>query len=401
MITAPLRIAIVNLSGHPAVSWVRGLGDIAAPIGQELARMGDTVRFITTSPTEHLDLDGVQIRTLDSRAPFGSGRLRLLRNLALAYIDILRNRPFDAIYTPEIYPAALFAALTQIPVVFTPVNHSESLRRALREAGLPPTVHLRVRQMLRLRAERFTARRCSLIHAQSEDIFRAWRGMGMKSDRSITLPYGSDAGEAVGKVEARERLGIPMREQTVLYAARFSPEKNPLSAVRAVARLTGDFPDIRLRMVGDGRLQSEIEREAQSSGVPLHIHGRRPLEELGYWYAAADVFLLPSTWDLLPRVTIAAMAAGTPVVVSDTTGMAEHVRHGETGMLCDPRDVASIASAVRSLLADPAKAHSIGQAGLEYARGVFSWHRFVKELRAALVEVLGQRTDSPPSHPLR
>ena len=62
-------------------------------------------------------------------------------------------------------------------------------------------------------------------------------------------------------------------------------------------------------------------------------------------------------------VLLEAMACRRPVVMTETPGLSEYIRHGETGILVPPGDAEALASAVEALLADPQRAAEIGAAG--------------------------------------
>jgi glycosyltransferase involved in cell wall biosynthesis len=84
------------------------------------------------------------------------------------------------------------------------------------------------------------------------------------------------------------------------------------------------------------------------------------------------------------------MASARPVVASDDGGPREIVVHGETGLLVPPGDVAALASAMESLLADPALAQRLGAAGRARARERFGIDRTVTRLQEIWTE-LGSR----------
>jgi glycosyltransferase involved in cell wall biosynthesis len=69
-------------------------------------------------------------------------------------------------------------------------------------------------------------------------------------------------------------------------------------------------------------------------------------------YADADLFVLPTRADNLPNTVLESLACGTPVVSFDVGGVGDAVRHLGTGWLAPPEDVESLATGIRTLLAD-------------------------------------------------
>ena len=90
--------------------------------------------------------------------------------------------------------------------------------------------------------------------------------------------------------------------------------------------------------------------------------GRRSQEALPYYYASADVVVMPSLYESFGMVALEAMACGTPVVASDVGGLSYIVRNGETGYLVPEGDPRALADCLGQLLHDPAAARPSGPA---------------------------------------
>jgi UDP-glucose:(heptosyl)LPS alpha-1,3-glucosyltransferase len=85
--------------------------------------------------------------------------------------------------------------------------------------------------------------------------------------------------------------------------------------------------------------------------MSARVHFTGPSGGVAPFYAAADVFALPTQYEAWGLVIVEALACGLPVVTSRLAGAAVAVREGETGrLLDDPRDSGEIAAALRSLL---------------------------------------------------
>ncbi|MFN8629426.1 MAG: glycosyltransferase family 4 protein [Chloroflexota bacterium] len=120
-------------------------------------------------------------------------------------------------------------------------------------------------------------------------------------------------------------------------------------------------PEAELVLMGYGVLEPELRAAAAdpASGGRVHVMAAVPPQDLHAWVASADVAAMaiqalhaeppPTT----PNKLFEAMAAAVPVVSADLPGMATIVREVDFGRLCDPADPASIAEAIRSLLAAP------------------------------------------------
>ena len=111
-------------------------------------------------------------------------------------------------------------------------------------------------------------------------------------------------------------------------------------------------------------------------------------------FAAADLFVLPTTWDCMPLAILEAMAAGLPVIAARVGAIDEQVADGETGLLIPPRDAAALTDALAALLDDPARRTSLGAAGRRRAEACFD----ARKNYGALVELALQCAGAHPSH---
>ncbi len=148
---------------------------------------------------------------------------------------------------------------------------------------------------------------------------------------------------------ARAALGLPATGRLVLGVGRLVASKGFVVAATAVRTLG----DARLVLVGDGP-----ERAAIAATDPRTVFlGARAPADVAVAMQAADVLVLPSEREGWPNVVTEALAAGLPVVASRVGGIPEIVGASPPpwlGALCAPRDAASLAAALRGVLASPA-----------------------------------------------
>ena len=153
-------------------------------------------------------------------------------------------------------------------------------------------------------------------------------------------------------------------------------------AIEALARI----PEATLILVGDGPDRARLERRAARPDVAGRVRflGARAHAELPALLAAADVAVQPSASEGLANVWVEALACGTPIVTCAVGGAGDVVDRAEAGRLV-PRDAASIAAAVRELLADPPPPREVRKAAEK-----FSWASNAEELEAHLRKVSGR-----------
>lgn len=174
--------------------------------------------------------------------------------------------------------------------------------------------------------------------------------------------------------ETRARLGLAPETPLLLCVGRLGPEKRLdllLQAVSLLQRreLPAPLSDFRLALVGDGQCRADLESLAAELEVQERVLflGAQPHTTIGDWYAAGDLFALPSPAETQGLVLIEAMVAGLPCVTVDYGGPREIVVPGETGYRV-PFEAETFARALESLMRDPEARRRMGEKGRLRAR---------------------------------
>ena len=157
-------------------------------------------------------------------------------------------------------------------------------------------------------------------------------------------------------VDWRRLLGIGEAEPkppVVLMLAAFEPRKRHAEFIRAFEAVLSAVPSARLVLAGGGDPHHpSIEAAVAQSTRPENIRRLGFHANPGGLIALADIGVLCSTNEGLPRVVIQYLAGGLPVVVSDMPGIAEAVAHDRNGLITDANDLSGSANAIASLLLD-------------------------------------------------
>ncbi len=165
-----------------------------------------------------------------------------------------------------------------------------------------------------------------------------------------------------GRSETRAKLGLSESDTAVIHVARLDPLKDHISAVRAFGLLKSN-PEIRLLIVGEGQEKANIENEIRNLGVEKQVEMLGLRSDIPELLNASDVCLLTSRSEGIPLTLAEAMATELPVVATNVGGVSEIVLDGETGLLCDARDVESLASHISHLCSSAAQRTDFGKAG--------------------------------------
>ena len=198
------------------------------------------------------------------------------------------------------------------------------------------------------------------------------------------IPNGVDVGR-FATAEPRSDL-LPGRR--LLFVGRLDERKGFAVAVDAFASIAARHPDTVLVVVGDGPARSAVDRLAPEVRDRVCMLGSIPNADIPPVHAACDLYMGPATGgESFGIVLVEAMAAGLPVVATDTPGYDEVIRDGVDGILVPPRDAAALAEGASSILDDPRLAERLRRAGRERAAG-FDWGVIAERIEAIYTEAV-------------
>ncbi|MFF7263958.1 glycogen synthase [Streptomyces sp. NPDC008159] len=194
-----------------------------------------------------------------------------------------------------------------------------------------------------------------------------------------------------------DRVGLDRARPYVLFVGRITRQKGVPHLLRAVRAID---PDVQVVLCAGAPDTPEIDREFRDlfeelSRVREGLHWipqMLPRPEVIQLLTHAAVFVCPSVYEPLGIVNLEAMACGTAVVASRVGGIPEVVEDGVTGLLVSTEDdfEAQLARALDSVLADPATAARMGEAGRERAVREFGWDAVARRTVHLYEEVLKQ-----------
>ncbi|PCR89142.1 glycosyltransferase family 4 protein [Natrinema ejinorense] len=179
-------------------------------------------------------------------------------------------------------------------------------------------------------------------------------------------------------------------EPVVLFVGRLVESKGVFDLLEAVAGLDRS---VELHLIGSG-VEDRIRERCRKLGLAESVvfWGEVDHRDLPRYYAAADVFCLPSHAETFGMANIEAMACGLPVVTADLEGIRTYVDDGTSGFLVDVGDTESIATALERLLSDPQRRAEVGMHAREAIRP-FSWRAQATRLEAFCADVVDDRSD--------
>jgi phosphatidylinositol alpha-1,6-mannosyltransferase len=192
------------------------------------------------------------------------------------------------------------------------------------------------------------------------------------------------------RVRARHGLGD---RPVVVCVSRMVPRKGQDVLVRALPLVQAHVPDAALLLVGGGPHRRAVERLVARLGLErdVVVAGRVPWGETPAYYAAGDVFCMPTRSRLggleveaLGICYLEAAATGLPVVAGDSGGAPDAVLDGENGFVVDGRSVAGVAERLVQLLSDRELAARFGARGREWVSQSWLWEHQAARLQQLL-----------------
>lgn len=132
-------------------------------------------------------------------------------------------------------------------------------------------------------------------------------------------------------VVIRESWGVTDEQLAVLYVGRLAREKNLLVVIKTFEAIRAIRKNSKLIFVGDGPQKTKLEK----THPDFVFTGAKRGENLAEHYASADLFLFPSLTETYGNVTMEAMASGLPVIAYNYAAAAQHISHGENGLLAE------------------------------------------------------------------
>jgi glycosyltransferase involved in cell wall biosynthesis len=181
----------------------------------------------------------------------------------------------------------------------------------------------------------------------------------------------------------RAAAGIPADAKVILYLGRLSEKKSPEVLLQAFASLgdKGSATELRLIFAGpeDGDMKQKLLRMAGALGVSDRVQILGPVFDEKKWsaYRDADVFVLPSQNENFGNTAGEAVAAGTPVVVTEKCGIAPLL--ADVAGLVVKHDAAALAQAIARVLCEPGL-HARLRAGCKRVAAKLDWDEPAEEM---------------------
>jgi glycosyltransferase involved in cell wall biosynthesis len=232
-------------------------------------------------------------------------------------------------------------------------------------AGVPRLIHVEHNSRerytwSRLRQAQWLARRTEHIVGVSDGVKDQLLLCGFPEQRVLSIPNGIDLDRFVDADAVAPTQRLPQ----VVMCARFSSQKDHLTAIRAMALLRDRGVRGRLLLAGEGKARYRQQAQALVGelrlGDQVELLGR--VADVPGLLMRSRVGLLSTHYEGMPLALLEYMAAGCAVVASDVVGVREVLTRGQTGLLVPQNDASALADALAQTLTDDALTDRLARA---------------------------------------
>ncbi|TXK85271.1 1,4-alpha-glucan branching protein domain-containing protein [Paenibacillus sp. N3.4] len=382
--TDSLRILMLAWEYPPRV--IGGLARAVCDLSRQLAASGHSVHVITCHSSGCLSdelSEGVHIHRVDILQSMGElNFMDWVFQMNMAFTDKIlhlsaQGVSFDILHAHDwmvVYAAKESKKALQLPL-FATIHATEHGRN---QGNLQTAGQHRIHELeARLVANADQIIVCShfmqqevvhLFHAPSDKVICLPNGvMPFRNQQTSILHVNPLLSEALSDDESPNRI--------LAFFGRLVFEKGVhvlLSAMRLVLKLV---PEAKLVIGGTGPEFESLKRQAARFGDRVCFTGFLDESDKCLLLQRTELCVFPSLYEPFGLVALEAMASGTPLIVSDTGGLAEIVDHGRNGCTVPAGDVNALAAQIVALLHRPEEAAKLAAAALSKVQVSYNWRQ--------------------------
>jgi glycosyltransferase involved in cell wall biosynthesis len=371
-------------------------------LSKNLVEIGINVHVVTCdfpSAPAYEVIDGVEVHRIDSYknpAPdFATWVYLMNMNMQKEAAAIVKkiNKKVDLFHAHDWLVATAGIGLKHVfrkPLLVT--MHST-------EMGRRDGLHTQTEKMIHETEAWLTYEAWKIICCSDYMVSHVGYAFGLPEDKLVMIPNGvlSQTYQKIMKQcdkNIRARFALP-EEKIILYVGRLVYEKGVQILVNAAPKIL-EKVNAKFIIVGSGYMKEQLSNIVKSMNLEKKILFSGFVEEniLLKLQKCADVSVVPSLFEPFGIVALEAMAAGSPVVVSDTGGLSEIVDHDLNGVKVYPNNPDSLAWGVTKTLLDGKYRNYIRKNAYKKIREEYDWQKIALKTKQIYESVLGEYSKS-------
>lgn len=203
----------------------------------------------------------------------------------------------------------------------------------------------------------------------------------ISSDKIVVIHNGIDM-STIEKLSTNSSCLCVNENKYILNVATIEHIKAQDVLLKAFIEISEDFPDVSLVIIGRcGGAEQNLKQLIETYGLSqrVRLFGGLSHNQVLAFMERAVIFVLPSRFEAFGIVILEAGAFGVPVIASNVGGIREILTQNETGRLCEPEDIVTLASDLRLLLLDAEERRRLGGNLKKHVINNFSWEKTYKK----------------------
>ena len=387
---APTHLNILHITPYYAPAWSFG-GVVSAVTGLTSAQaaQGHRVTVLTTDALDHATrsriaretLNGVHVIRVRNLSHWARIRLNLSSPLELP--NVFRELEPDVVHVHELRTVENLLIPHRAPIILSPhgtlsLDTGRTMIKRGWDAVLGKTLLRKIDHIVALTA------------AEADEARGVWQMINVPLPPVSIIPNGIAADFAV-KGDLRERYNLGAGT-VILFLGRLHERKGLQFLTPPFAQIAAQDDDARLLIVGpdEGMLTTLQQMVAQHNLTDRVVFtGMLTGADRSAALATADIFVLPAVGEGLSMASLEAMSAGLPLIVTPGCNLPDIEARG-AGLLVE-RSSDALMQALRTLIADPQRRHTMGEHGRLWVRDVFAWPRVVAQVEAVYRQYLQEK----------
>lgn len=365
-----------------------GLAPHVSNLARAQVAAGHRVRVITQAhpdaPAESV-VDGVLVLRVAADPPAlqlsGTNLLPWVASLnnAMTAMLVLRGRGAHVLHAHDwvtAYTASIGSRALQLPLVST----FHSTERGRHQGHLPTDLAVSVDEIERWLA----AMTRQAIVCSQEMVQEVADSMGIAPH---VIPNGVD--RAVWAVPPAPR-SEPAVDRPIVFAGRLEWEKGVFDLLEALPAVQRRVPGTRLVMAGTGTQESAVRDRITHRRLTdsVELRGHQTQRQLAELFACAGAVVVPSRYEPFGMVALEAAAAGAPLVLADTGGLAEIGQNGAAAAMFPRGHIPGLVDALAETLTDPVTAGARTRVAASSLEAKFRWDLIAEQTVAAYQQAL-------------
>jgi 1,4-alpha-glucan branching enzyme len=387
-LVAKRRILMLSWEYPPKI--IGGLARAVYDLSRELAEQGEEIHVFTSYIEGALlyeNVDGVHVHRISCLHEGNQENfMDWVFQLNLAMVDhyeycIKQGITFDLIHAHDWLVSSAARELKKrsgLPLIAT-IHATEHGRNQGIHTDLQQRIHTE-EWKLTYEAEKIIA--CSEYMA--EEMIRLFQ---LPSEKVLVIHNGVDPEEVrelASTTLSRGSFALP-EEKIIFFVGRLVREKGAQLLIEAASEILRECPEAKFIIAGRGPMKNGLEELAREKGVAhkFLFTGFINDEQRNFLFSNSYIAVFPSIYEPFGIVALEAMAAGTPVMVADTGGMAEIVKHGVNGLKVYSGTVSSIRDQLIYALKNEKQLQKMANTASSLINERYCWKDLAKSTRGA------------------